>query len=134
MSTIEEELEADAAFLRGMAERMRTSDLEDVELENKFNTIADKLGTMSAAMFVPRIQLEKRAEKRAAEWIETCLNTEFEAHEEIHLFLWLIQLRLQQSANKAMLGQGLAGLGIGVAGALFGGGGKGKAPIDGEDK
>jgi hypothetical protein len=33
---------------------------------------------MSTAMFSPRIQLEKEVEKRAAEWIETQLNTEFD--------------------------------------------------------
>jgi hypothetical protein len=126
MSTIEEELASDVKFLGELAVE---ADTEDVAAADQLRRIIDKLGMMSAAMFTPRIQLEKKAEKRAAEWLDTCLDTEFEQHEEIQLFLWLIQLRLKQAASSAMVGS----VGVTLA-SILAGAGKGKAPLDPDDK
>ncbi len=73
------------------------------------------------------LQIEKRAELRAATWIETCLNTEFEPPEENHLFLWLIYRALKGGAPATeSMGAGLK--------ALFKPKTTDKQPIDPDDK
>jgi len=118
MSAVTDELEKDAKWLRGLADYRKES---EPEVADKFNRIAGNLEMVSDVMFTPSLVLEQKAERRAAEWIEVCLDTTFDKHEEAHLFLWLIQLRLQQGANKALLGQGLSGLGLGAVASMFAG-------------
>ena len=133
--TTTEQFREDAAFLREQADSLQARmegeeggkpEAEDVE---RLRHIANNVEMAAQAMFTPSLQLEKRAEEEAARTIEAIVEGKGEFQP---LLLWLIYQALKSGANKALLGQGLAGLGMGAAASLFGG--LGKQPIDSDDK
>jgi hypothetical protein len=138
--TTSERLKEDSEFLRSIANSMQArmdgeeGEKPEPEDVSRLRSIAKDIEEgATAAERDPELELEARAARLAVSWINTQMRTQFEPDEEIQLFLWLIYRALKSNGNKALIGQGLSGLGIGAMAAMFKGD-LGKQPLDPEDK
>jgi len=141
--TTTEQFREDAEFLReqscNLLARMEGEEGEKPEYADveRLQHIANSLDIAATVMFTPSLVLEKRLEEILSNSVESALDEIKEGAVLNRAFvqdslLWLIYQALKSGANKALLGQGLAGLGMGAAASLFGG--LGKQLIDPEDK
>ncbi len=137
--TTAEDFAEDAKWLRELAV-WYDKDSPDAE---RLKRIAGNVEMMSVAMFEPSLQLEQRVEeelaKQVAQTIErlnpkptepdtfSIVGNQGVTFQEMQVMVsWLISRQLKSGANKALLGQGLAGLGAGAAAAFFANMGKEK--------
>lgn len=152
MSIVTDELKDDAKFLRaiGLDEGESLDEGEECVIHTmdakgndcvidvgRLNRIAGDLENYASLMHSTSLLLEQRAEEQMDKYIRAMLDSKRWAKEDTHtLTLWLIVRALRNGASKALLEQGLASLGVGALGSMFGDvmKGKGKAPLDPEDK
>jgi len=132
--TTTEQFREDAEWLREQAESLLARvagevDKSEREDATRLQHIANSLDIAATVMFTPSLVLEKRAEELVAKEVEHFIDNK---QGTSTILLWLIYQALKSGANKALLGQGLAGLGMGAAASLFKG--IGKQPLDSEDK
>ena len=148
MTTTSEELKESAEWLRELAntshanfliERFDTlaeqEEYED-ERDKRLNHIANMVDMLSIVSFTPSLLLEKKVEGVLAKVVEAIVEGDnIETADAQLAMLWLINQDAKSNASKALLGQGLAGLGAGAAASILGSLGKsmGKAPVDPDD-
>ena len=124
MSSMTTIFREDAEFLREFVKRRQhqfhsTAHIIGQEDVDRLEEIAAKLEIFADANVTPTQRLEGQVEEALAECAEGWVN-DTESTEGLLAALWFLSRRIQAAGGKSLLGQGLAGLGVGAIASLFG--------------
>lgn len=133
MSVVTDELKDDAKWIRGLAKDIEDAAEDGVGGVERLRRIADDLEMHASLMHSTSLLLEQRAEEYMDNYIRKMLDGSSSRPDSLAITLWLIVRALRSGSSKALLGQGLAGLGVGAAAAFLGNIGKSVESLDPDD-